>query len=239
MDLPTRVLAAHLLFVLVLGGHVALAQTKPDGQNANANDPLLAKVRVLELENQTVFDGIAKLSAVAETGFAVERELTSKQKPQLAPVIRFTARIENVSIRQALDWLFQLDPRYTWKAEERFVNVFPRYVERDPEYPLNRTIRFFEVRNANSAGGAAMAAADHAEPPQQLAVLQLGDTHFSKPVSFTFEGVTLRQALNQIARQLGPTYGWQFSGTIEFRFMAFHDRLLADPPPSSELQRLR
>ncbi len=46
-----------------------------------------------------------------------------------------------------------------------------------------------------------------------VGLLRLGGSlGFGKPWTASFSRITFRKALNRIAEQLGPTYGWQFGG---------------------------
>src|SRR5512135_1022924 len=112
-----RAIKAVLLIAIVAIAACIPGRGQSVGSSQNepaAKDPLSQKVS-LELSNQTVFDGVAKLSQSTNSlGFAVERELTKKKWPKLPPVVRFTATIADVSIRDALNWLCKLDPRYAW-----------------------------------------------------------------------------------------------------------------------------
>lgn len=213
---------------------VVLLLVTVSGLAAQNPNRLTLKITSLVLNDETIFDGLAKLSQVMPIGFSVERELTSKASPQLAAVVRFSTRIDGGTLQDSLDWLCKLDPRYEWLFAGGVVNVFPRQVEHDPSYPLNRTMSFFEIKDATSASAAALEAASHANPPQQIAILTLGNTDFQRASNLTFANVTLREALNRIAQTLGPTYGWQFSGTEDFHYLAFHDYLIPAPRPKPE-----
>jgi hypothetical protein len=196
-------------------------------------EPILQKVS-LSLDNETVFDGLAKLNAITKLGFSVERELTSREAPALAATLRFNSSIDNVTVREALDWLCKLDPRYSWSADGSMINFYPASIEHDPNYPLNRSVAPFVLHQEQSATAAVGAATSHADPPQQIAVFQFGPDQFGAPTDLSFRSMTLRQALNQIAEAQGQSHGWQFTGTKEFHCIAFHERLLvgssADPP---------
>jgi hypothetical protein len=203
----------------------------PQDSTPSTDDLLSIKIRELVLEDQTVFDGLAKLNQMIPMSFAVERQLTSKESPKLPPVMRFTGHVDNVTLRGALDWLFKLDARHTWTTDNQVINVFPKYVQHDPAYPLNQQISYCELKKTPSASAAVIEAARHTNPPEQLAVLLLGDVEFDKPITLTLKEVTLREALNRIAQALGPAYGWQFSGTLDFRYVVFHKSLVPGPSP--------
>jgi hypothetical protein len=218
------------LIIFLLSVSCSFAETK-------SVDPLAAKITALGLDNQTIFDGFAKLSQIARMGFSVEKELTRKAHPVLPPVLRFTATVKNVSLAQALDWLCKLDARYAWTSDGYTVNLFPRDIRNDPTYVLNQKISPFGMEDTASVTAAVIQAGRHASPPQQIAVMALGNTQYPKPTNLTFSNVSLREALNQIARSLGPTYGWQFSGTEEFHYVVFHDYLIPSESEPDEAGR--
>jgi hypothetical protein len=180
------------------------------------------------LNDETVFDGLAKLNGISDLGFSVERELTSREHPTLAAVIRFSAKTRNASVRELLDWLCELDPRYVWSTDGQVVNFYPRDVQSDNDYPLNRRISAFDTGSVTSITSVVMQVTKHTSPPEQLAVMQIGSDEFSVPKQLSFKDTTLREALNQIAEGLGASYGWQFSGTRDFRYLVFHKRLILD-----------
>jgi hypothetical protein len=73
-------------------------------------------------------------------------------------------------------------------------------------------------------------------PREQIAVMQVGmSLNFADPWSTTLKSLTVRQVFDLIARQLGPTYGWQSSGAQDFRIVTFHEGLL--PRPSRNKQK--
>lgn len=223
MGQPAKIVIRLLLPILaMLCGLSGIGQEAPSPKP----DLLSTEVDSLVLEHETIFDGVARLSQLVPMGFAVERELTKKSAPQLPPTVRFSSHIEHASVREVMDWLCRLDPRYGWSSDGRTVNLFPRYVLQDNEYSLNRKIIFFELPKVDSAMAAAVQAAAHADPPQQIALVHFGKATFHSPINLTFADVSLREAFNLIAQQLGPTYGWQFSGTEVFHMMAFHDYLI-------------
>jgi hypothetical protein len=52
---------------------------------------------------------------------------------------------------------------------------------------------------------------------------------FPRPWTANVNGVTVREVFDQIAQQFGPSYGWQFSGAMDFRLITFHQGLQAKP----------
>jgi hypothetical protein len=52
----------------------------------------------------------------------------------------------------------------------------------------------------------------------------------AKPWTVTLKDVTVREVLDQIAQQFGPSYGWQFYGAQNFRMITFHESLEVRSP---------
>lgn len=68
------------------------------------------------------------------------------------------------------------------------------------------------------------------DPNENLYFLGIGGTQgFAKPWTASFRNITVRQALNRIAEQLGATYGWQIGGTANQRMIMFHYKLGVRP----------
>lgn len=48
---------------------------------------------------------------------------------------------------------------------------------------------------------------------------------FAKPWTIELSNISVRQALNRIAQEIGIGYGWLASGNSEVRIFSFHERL--------------
>jgi hypothetical protein len=118
------------------------------------------------------------------------------------------------------------------------VNALPSALAKDPNYVLNRKIDEVTFRDVRQASDAVMNMVGQLPGPrEQIAVLQVGvPLNFSEPWSETLKDVTLREVVNKIAQQLGPSYGWQFSGAKDFRMITFHEGLLPKPSRSKPKQ---
>ncbi len=199
----------------------------PYEQTTNAGDSFEQRIAVLTLDGETIFAAIGKLSQTADIVFSIEGRLPPKNGGPLPPHPRFSGRIEGRSLKEVLDWLCGLDPEYTWTRDHNTANLFPRAVLNDSSYLLNRKLAILRFDGEPDAGKAVLAVVGQLPGArEQLAFLQGGgSTTFAKPPKATFRNVTVREALNRIAEQLGPTWGWQFSGTNEFKFVVFHERI--------------
>lgn len=114
------------------------------------------------------------------------------------------------------------------------MNVFPRDSEQDKSYLFNQILETVNYAGAPDAQKAVFqTVAQLTGPKQQIAILQSGiSIAFPHPWTASFKNITVREAIDRIAQQLGPTYAWQFGGGNDFRVITFHRRLLAKPPRS-------
>ena len=210
----------------------ALSQQLPEA----SADPLQQRAPQIELDNQSIVDGIAMLSY--STGLAVSVEFplgTTISGP--APTIRlFSTKVSASTASQMLDRLCALDSTFTWTRNGNTVNVYPVALENDALYLLNRKIQQLSLQDVQKADDAVMSMVGGLSGPrQQLAVLQIGTSlNFPHPWNATLSNVTVREVLDDIAQQLGPTYGWVLSGGQDFRIVTFHERML--PRPSRRRQ---
>jgi hypothetical protein len=179
------------------------------------------------------------LSRRAGLAVSVEFELgTSISRP--APSLKTTTTtVGPGAVSEVLDRLCSLDPTFTWRRNGNMINVLPSALANDPRYLLNRKIddlTFQEVREADDA--VMKMVGQLPGPREQLAVLQVGvSLNFAAPWSITLRGPTIREALNQIASRLGPSYGWQLGGAQDFRIITFHEGLLPRPSRGSRTRR--
>lgn len=187
-------------------------------------DPLMQVVRVAELKDETIFAEIARLNQNFDIAISIEGIL-----PAAGTVTnpRFTAKIENESITNVLSWLCGLDTRYTWTRDQNIVNVFPRTSLNDKTYFFNRSLPEVQFQDIRESGVAVMEVVHQlGDPNENLYFMGIGGTqNFAKPWTTTFHNITVRQALNRIAHQLGPTYGWQIGGNANQRMIMFHYKL--------------
>jgi len=219
-----------VLFVVThfcFGGSV-LDLTAQEQSTPVRNDPLTQVVGVVQLKDETIFDEIARLNQAFDISISIEGIL-----PAAGTVVnpKFSARIENQPITNILSWLCALDTRYTWTRDGSMVNIFPRAFLNDKSYFFSRLVPEIHFQEVRESGVAAMEIVHQlGDPNEQLYFMGIGGTQsFAKPWTATFHNITVRQALNRIAQQLGPTYGWQVGGTANQRMIMFHYKLGARP----------
>jgi hypothetical protein len=191
-------------------------------------DPFNQVVELVELKDETIFDEIARLNQAFDISISIEGILPANGT---LPNPKFTARIEKQTISDLLTWLCALDTRYTWARDGNMANLFPRAFLNDKNYFFNRVLREVHFQEIRESGVAAMEVVHQlGDPNENLYFMGIGGTQgFAKPWTETFHDITVRQALNRIAQQLGPTYGWQIGGITNQRMIMFHYKLGARP----------
>lgn len=229
-------LAVGTILCLFTSG--AAVQTK--SASVSGSSPLADRVHSIIVHNGTILDGLAQLSAQSsELSFSFEEILRPNFSDPEAPQVRFNLDIRNRAVSEALDALCERDPRYTWTPDGAAVNVFPRTVEHDSSYLVNRLIPQLELKDPKNAGEAAFAVMAELPPPfEQIAYAQAGgDISYAAPWHARLRNVTVRQAFNLIARQLNTRGGWVLSGSVDFRTIGFHNGPIlyhsSDPEPNS------
>ena len=218
--------------ILTLGALAARAQTQDPEEEL-----LDERVPKFELRDGTLFGGIARLSAEStHLSFAFEYILKAHFHDAPIPEASFSVHLENKTVREVLNTLCGADDRYVWTRDGTTVNVYPKETVGDRPYLMNRRLPRLELKGVAAAEDAMFAAVAQLPPPfEQIAFAQAGgDTSFATPLKATFENLTLRQALNLIARNIAPRAGWVLSGSREFRTVGFHNRRMHGTQNDSE-----
>lgn len=216
---------SRFLTLLLLTTYAIALTTHAAGQESTSKtDPFDQKLSSVELNDETIFDAVARLNQA--TNIAVSIEGIVPAKGTVANP-KFSARTDGPTVSEALSWLCRLDTRYTWTRDGNMVNILPSAMQGNPNYFFNRVLpelRFQEIRQASAA--AITIVQQLGDPSENLYFLGVGGTQsFPKPWNATFHDITVRQGLNRIAEQLGPTYGWQIGGHTDSRLIMFHYRL--------------
>lgn len=195
-------------------------------------DPLDKKIDRFEVKNETLGDALGRLNQVFDISISIEAVL-----PEEGTIAnpRLNGSVEATTVEGVLTWLCALDARYAWTRDDNSINFMPRSKASDPTYFFNRVLRephFERVRRVDDAGIAVVHGLN--DPKENLIFLGIGGTQtFAEPWTVSFNNITVRQALNRIARHLGPTYGWQIGGTAQARLIVFHYKLGGGATPSN------
>jgi hypothetical protein len=194
-------------------------------QSNTPEDAILnTKVTHLESTDQTLFDGLAKLSSERiPLALGFEEVLKGKfaDPPMQDP--RFSVEFQNKTVREILDTLCGMDARYAWSREGTTINVYPRAVIGDPTYLPNRQLDRLAVTNLPDPEHALLAIIQQPAPPQeQIGYAGVGgDSSYTEPWTVTFRDLTVRQTINRLATDMGPRSQWIFYGSRDFRSFAF------------------
>jgi hypothetical protein len=224
----TLVLISCLASAVLIGTRLQNAAAQSNLTAQTLQDPLKQPVPSLELNNETILDGVAKLNqSTAGVGFAVELPLGRTISAKAPELRRFQVVLAPTTLADILDQFCQLDPTFSWQQFGTDVNVFPRSLMNDPTYVLNRKIEGFNLIDAPDANTALFTALSFLPGPrEQIAILQSGmSLSFSRLWTASFKNITIRELLDKIAEQMGGNYGWQFGGAANFRMVTFHVRL--------------
>ena len=218
-----------LMPVTVLGLWTAVPCTASRQQTPGSSyrRPLTQKIASLTLSQETIFDGIAKLNQITDLPYSIELALKpTRQSPDISNPT-FTAEIQGKTLREALDWLCTLDPRYAWSSDGTTINIFPRSTLGNHQYFMNKRLPSLHLDNARNAEGPVFQALRELPGKQeQLAIFFGGmNTDLPKPWTQDFRDISIRELLNRSAQQLCHTCGWELFGSQEFRLVAFHSRL--------------
>ncbi len=220
-----KTLVSLLVLILLPSGTWAPSPSIRESTTpATRDDPFDQVVQDAQVTDETIFDEIARLNQAFDISISIEGILPAEGTVANP---RFTARIEKQTITNVLSWLCALDTRYTWIRDGNMLNLFPRAFLNDKSYFFNRLlpeVRFQEIRES---GDAAMEVVHQlGDPNENLYFMGIGGTQsFARPWTATFHDITVRQALNRIAQQLGPTYGWRIGGHTGTRLIMFHYKL--------------
>lgn len=139
---------------------------------------------------------------------------------------------ENLSLSEVLNRICALDGRYGWSRDGNSINLFPKASLNDQNYFFSRALRELSLRDIRKVADAVLAIdRESGDPSGGVIYMGIGPAQtFAEPWNAEFTDITVRQALNQVARHLGPTYGWQIGGTTKARLILFHYKLEAQQP---------
>lgn len=116
--------------------------------------------------------------------------------------------LTGMTARQALDHLVAMVPAYRWQEIDGVIVVRPKEARDDPRNPLNLPTAPFEVPNGHSHG--VLETMLRAVTPSLLTPhMDVPSRSINRPVSVSFLGGTLLDALNALVRAHGDSE-WQF-----------------------------
>lgn len=189
-----------------------------------SQDPFDRKIENFELKDESIFEGIARLDQMSSIAISIEGILPEQGTIQNP---KFRAKLEGATVSEVLSWFCRLDIRYSWGRDGNMVNIYPSAMRDNPNYFFNRKLPELHFQDIRQSDDAAITIVHQlGDPSEHLYFLGVGGTQqFSNPWTANFHDITVRQALNRIAQQLGPTYGWQIGGHTGTRLIMFHYKL--------------
>lgn len=197
-------------------------------QDSGTPDDLGRKVDGFQLQDETFIDGLAKLNAQLDLSISIELRLKERLSDPNITDPRLTSPVPAGTVREVLDYLCALDRRFTWTLYKRTINVFPNDVSPiGDRYLMNRQLPDKNLEISDAAG--AIFSTIEALPAllEQIAFSQSGALPgFPRPWNLSLGGLTVRQALDELAEHMGVGYGWTLGGANEFRVVRFHAKLL-------------
>jgi hypothetical protein len=189
-------------------------------------DPLEQKVGSFELRDQTIGEALGQLNQSFDITISIEGVL-----PEEGTVTnpKLNASMRNVTLAEVLNQLCVLDTRYRWARDGNSANFFPKTSLSDPNYFFSRTLTDLHFHDVRQVGDAVIAIdRQSGDPSGGVIYMGIGQTQgFAEAWTASYSNITVRQALNRIAQQLGPTYGWQIGGTTKAKLIVFHYKLEA------------
>jgi hypothetical protein len=214
--------ALFRLLLTILAFHMSFKQTP----TAHVFDPLEQKVESFEIRDETIGEALGQVNQSFDISISIEGVLPDEgtvTNPKLS------ANMRNVTLAEVLDRLCVLDARYGWTRDGNNVNFFPKASLSDPNYFFNRTLADLHFHDLRRVGDAVIAVDRQAsDPGGGVIYMGIGQKQgFAEAWTASFSSITVRQALNRIAQQLGPTYGWQIGGTTKAKLIVFHYKLEA------------
>jgi hypothetical protein len=225
-------LLSTLGVLLILQAHALQTPPAP-------SDPFLQKTPGFALDHQTIVDGIAKLSEETDIPYSVEFPLGRTISGSASRLKSLNARIPSNTLVAVLDQLCQLDGSFAWIRIGNSAHLLPRALEGNPDYLLNRKLSVLELHDVGDAQKAVFQVVNQlsGDKKEQIAVMQSGvSLAFSRAWTATLRDITVREAFDRIAQQLGGTCGWQFGGAADFRVLTFHQRLLPKAPARGKVE---
>jgi hypothetical protein len=211
--IPLIVISASLLAI----SEISFCQSFQD-------DPFAKRVASIRLEDESLIVSITRLGHDTGLAVSIEYPLAESVKDRPPVLHRYHTEIQGGTVSEVLDRLTALDQQFSWTRSGKLINVFPRSVVADRTYLMNRIVNSLSYDRVSDVEQAVYSAVGQLPlPREQIAVLQSGTLlTLPEPWTATFQNITVRELLDQIMMRLGPQYGWELSGSKDFRLLRFH-----------------
>jgi len=189
--------------------------------NVQAQDFLDLRVSLFEVQNVTLERALAELKLRWKIQVSFEKVPKESEDEKEAS---FSVKLENASIREILNALVKADPRYYWEAYESqlggfgtLINILPVGAKADPDNPMNikvekaviKDVTPYNAINQISSWIPELARKLHPGGTSGSGIYGIGAKVKIFKIYFEFEGLTVREILNEIALRSGGI-GWVF-----------------------------
>jgi hypothetical protein len=212
-----------------LGLGILTSALIPWPSQVSTPDALDRSMGPLHLEQQTVIEALAGSSLQDDFALSVEVPLKENYRDKDLEIPRLTADVAGGTVREILDRLVRLDGRFAWSRYKHTINVFPsNSVAAGEAYIFQRRLRG-SLQEASGPGQAVVAITRALPPPPgNLVFVQVGGSadFASSRLSLDLEGLTVRQALDEVAQHIGQGYGWSIVGAKSAPSILFHGRMV-------------
>jgi hypothetical protein len=216
-----------LAFLTLLSPAFALGQGPhyPQGTESVAKSPLEVRIRVFDVTDAILRDGLSELSLKNIQGLHLGLEEIIRVKMEDDPrdlTAHFSLHLQDKSVRQILDALCESDRRYAWSEDGATINISPRATNRDPSYLLNLRIDRIAI-NGIPDPDQGLTPLSRLFPNQQVGYFGpgLGDNTYAEPWTAVFEHLTVRQFINRMAEHMGTQTSWVWQGGKDERMFTF------------------
>jgi hypothetical protein len=179
-----------------------------------------------DLKDAILRDGIAKLASNPIDGLHLGIEEVLRENISDDPRAQnahFSLHLENRTVREILNALCDSDSRYVWSSDGVSINVYPKATTGDASYLFNQLLERISV-TAIPNPDQGLTPLAKLLPKEQIGYAGIGnDPEYAEPWTATFERVTVRQFINEIAEHLGPRSSWIWQGSRNERMFTFQE----------------
>lgn len=204
--------------------------------NIKAQDFLDLRVPLFEVKNATMEQALAELKLRWKIQVCLEKVPKESEDEKEATV---SVKLENAAIREILDALVKVDPRYYWEvykshldASASLINVRPVRAKDDPDNPMNMKVKKAVIKDVTPYNAINqidywipdLAKKIHSGVGAGSGLYGIGSKVRIFKIYFEFEDLTVREILNEIALRSGGL-GWFFEQvrkpTASYRWRVF------------------
>lgn len=204
--------------------------------NIKAQDFLDLRVPLFEVKNATMEEALAELKLRWKIQVCLEKAPKESEDEKEVPI---SVKLHNVTIREILDTLVKVDPKYSWEVYQSYldrsatlINILPVGARDDPNNLMNIKVEKAVVRDMTPYNAINqihywvpdLAKKLHPGRSGGSGIYGIGSKVRIFKIYFEFEDLTVREILNEIALRSGGL-GWVFEQvrkpTASYRWRVF------------------